>query len=87
MKFLHLFDQLYECRDIDECKQAPCRPNESCLNILGSYKCEPIDYCKTLPCDEGYSCKNQDTSFTCIDIDECQGTSFKFNTKKWKNHK
>ena len=65
-------DRISECRDIDECQNSPCLPEETCVNLIGSFKCKPTDYCATLPCDEGFICQNEPQSFSCVDIDECK---------------
>lgn len=52
-------NNLGDCIDIDECKQAGvCSAGSHCVNTLGSYACE---------CDKGFELKNQ----VCVDVDEC----------------
>ncbi|XP_007573393.1 fibulin-2 [Poecilia formosa] len=52
------------CKDVDECQSNThsCRPNQRCVNTLGSFLCE-----LQVRCPAGYQMK----SGVCQDIDEC----------------
>ncbi|XP_069955422.1 fibrillin-2 isoform X5 [Cherax quadricarinatus] len=53
-----------QCIDIDECKLAPCGPEEECINSNGSFRCRHLT-----PCSPGF--RRDEESKECKDIDEC----------------
>ncbi|KAK8729424.1 hypothetical protein OTU49_008467 [Cherax quadricarinatus] len=57
-----------QCIDIDECKLAPCGPEEECINSNGSFRCRHLT-----PCSPGF--RRDEESKECKDVDECtEGT-------------
>ncbi|XP_067136118.1 fibrillin-2-like isoform X2 [Centruroides vittatus] len=53
------------CIDINECvNPGICRPNQRCINTVGSYRCQNL-----LTCGGGYEVNEYGNQ--CVDIDEC----------------
>ncbi|XP_035208935.1 fibulin-1-like [Stegodyphus dumicola] len=58
-------DDAGNCVDINECARSDaCRPNQRCLNTVGSYMCRNIHSC-------GPGFELNDLGNQCVDVDEC----------------